>query len=83
MVLGVQYQLANVWQGRLVLGNKPGRLEKILDFVEQLCTAGEGARKTAATLAGLMNFAGGFVMGLKSTWKPANLGYIQHTWLEC
>ena len=63
MVLGVQYQLANVWQGRLVLGNKPGRLEKILDFVEQLCTAGEGARKTAATLAGLMNFAGGFVMG--------------------
>ena len=60
---GVQCQLANVWQVCLIVGNKPGRLDKILDLVEHLSTAGRGARKTAATLAGLMNFAGGFLMG--------------------
>ena len=37
--------------------------EKILELVEQVSVVGKGARKTAASLAGLMNFAGGFVMG--------------------
>ena len=25
VALGVQYQLADVWKGRLIVGNKPGR----------------------------------------------------------
>jgi hypothetical protein len=63
IALGVQYHLQELWSGQLTVSNKPGRVERILDLIEQLKTEGRRATKTAASLAGLMNFAGGFVLG--------------------
>ena len=63
IALGVQYHLLELWSGQLTVSNKPGRVERILDLIEQLKTEGRRATKTAASLAGLMNFAGGFVLG--------------------
>jgi len=63
IALGVQYHLQELWSGQLTVSNKPGRVERILDLIEQLKTEGRRATKAAASLAGLMNFAGGFVLG--------------------
>ena len=63
IALGVRYHLQELWSGQLTVGNKPGRLERILDLIKQLKTEGRKSTKTAASLAGLMNFAGGFVLG--------------------
>ena len=63
IALGVQYHLQGLWSGTLTVSNKPGRLERILDLIKQLKAEGSRSSKTAATLAGLMNFAGGFVLG--------------------
>ena len=63
IALGVQYNLQELWSGNLTVSNKPGRLERILDLIKQLKTEGRRSTKTAASLAGLMNFAGGFVLG--------------------
>ena len=63
IALGVQYHLQGLWSGNLTVSNKPGRLERILALIEQLKAEGRRSTKTAASLAGLMNFAGGFVLG--------------------
>ena len=63
IALGVQYNLQELWSGNLTVSNKTGRLERILDLITQLKTEGRRSTKTAASLAGLMNFAGGFVLG--------------------
>lgn len=60
--LGVQYDLREIWEGSFQVQNKPGRIEKILQLTEQFRDEGKD-KSLAATLAGLLNFAGGFVLG--------------------
>ena len=67
--LGVQYDLKNIWSGHIVVQNKPGRNERILGLVADLRERGPQMRATAATLGGLLNFCGGFVLG--HSLKPA------------
>lgn len=67
--LGVQYQLGSLWSGRIVVQNKPGRNDRILQLVSDLRERGPQMRATAASLGGLLNFCGGFVLG--HSLKPA------------
>ena len=63
VALGVQFNLENIRTGDLVVQNKPGRLERIVEMIT-LVKEGDGKSKSLiASLAGLMNFAGGFVLG--------------------
>lgn len=61
--MGVQYSLNNIWNGSLVLDNKPGRIKKILEVVEQFRTARSNTGAVVAALSGLLSFAGGFTLG--------------------
>ena len=63
VALGVQFNLENIRTGELVVQNKPGRIERIVEMIA-LVKEGDGKSKSLiASLAGLMNFAGGFVLG--------------------
>ena len=67
--LGVQYDLEGLWKGHLVVQNKPGRKERILQLVQELRDSTKLQRVASASLAGLLNFCGGFVLG--HSLKPA------------
>ena len=67
--LGVQYDLSELWLGKLVVQNKPGRRERIMQLVLDLQQSKGPFKSTAASLAGLLNFCGGFVLG--HSLKPA------------
>lgn len=69
VALGVQYSLDQIAQGRFVVQNKPGRLDKIRDMLNDLESGEAISKAQAAVLGGLLNFAGGFVMG--HSLKPA------------
>ena len=69
VALGVQYSLDKLWQGNLVLQNKPGRLERIVSLAKSLEDDPLPRKTDVACLSGLLNFAGGFVMG--HSFKPA------------
>ena len=63
VALGVQFNLEHIWTGDLLVQNKPGRIDRIAEMIA-LVKEGEGKSKAlVASLAGLMNFAGGFVLG--------------------
>ena len=63
VALGVQFDLEKIGTGDLVVQNKPGRIERIVEMIS-LVKEGDGKSKAlVASLAGLMNFAGGFVLG--------------------
>ena len=61
--LGVQYDLSGLWKGHVVVQNKPGLGDKILEVVETFREKSSAVKSTASVLAGLLNFAGGFTMG--------------------
>ena len=61
--LGVEYDLQNLWNGKLVVQNKAGRMDRMLTLVSDLRSQKSNFRGIAASLQGLLNFAGGFVMG--------------------
>eukprot|EP00435_Cladocopium_sp_Y103_P003804 s6056_g1.t1 len=63
IALGVQYNLELLWRGELVVKNKPGRLERILELIREVRNDHGKDKSVVASLAGLMNFAGGFVLG--------------------
>eukprot|EP00435_Cladocopium_sp_Y103_P001353 s5288_g1.t1 len=67
--LGIQYNLADLWEGRLTVQNKPGRRDRIKALTDELRKLESGARSAAASLAGILNFCGGFVLG--HALKPA------------
>ena len=69
VALGVQYSLDKLWHGSLVLQNKPGRLERIISLIKSLAGGHVTNKTDIACLSGLLNFAGGFVMG--HSFKPA------------
>lgn len=67
--LGVQYDLRKLWHGELTVQNKPGRKERIFQLVSELRQMKGQVKSVAASLAGLLNFCGGFVLG--HSLKPA------------
>ena len=69
VALGVQYNLGAIWKGELSLCNKAGRLQRIKSLAAELVELKVGLKASMASLAGLLNFAGGFVLG--HSFKPA------------
>ena len=63
--LGVSLDLSDVWVGSLTIANKPGRLEKIASVLRPIADGEEVTRADLASLHGLINFAGGYVMGFE------------------
>ena len=61
--LEVSLDLARVWDGQILVSNKPGRLAKIAELLKPI------AEGRVASLHGLINFGGGYVMGFEL--KPA------------
>ena len=76
--LGVQYDLEGIWQGQLVVQNKPGRLERILQLTKEFNDNKKGEGQIAATIGGLLNFSGGFVLG--HSLKPAT--QLSYRWMS-
>ena len=76
--LGVQYDLEGIWQGQLVVQNKPGRLERILQLTKEFNDNKKGEGQIAATIGGLLNFSGGFVLG--HSLKPAT--QLLYRWMS-
>ena len=54
--------LSGLAQGKFVLGNKPGRVDKIVAMVKSVQEAGRITRAQAAEIQGHLNFASGFYM---------------------
>jgi len=67
--LGIQYNLEKLWEGKLTVQNKPGRRDRVKSLTTELRKLGSGSRSAAASLAGILNFCGGFVLG--HALKPA------------
>ena len=76
--LGVQYDLEGIWDGQLVVQNKPGRLERILQLTKEFNDNKKGEGQIAATIGGLLNFSGGFVLG--HSLKPAT--QLLYRWMS-
>ncbi len=76
--LGVQYNLEGTWDGQLVIQNKPGRLERILQLTKEFNDNKKGEGQTAATIGGLLNFSGGSVLG--HSLKPAT--QLLYRWMS-
>ena len=60
--LGASLNLSGLAQGKFVLGNKPGRVDKIVAMVKSVQAAGKITRAQAAEIQGHLNFASGFYM---------------------
>ena len=67
--LGTQYDLEQLWEGKLTVPNKPGRCDRVQSLTTELRKLGGGSRSAAASLAGILNSCGGFVLG--HALKPA------------
>lgn len=63
--LGVSLNLDEIWSGTLTVENKAGRLEKIASLLRQIAEGGAVTRSDVASLHGLINFAGGLIMGFE------------------
>ncbi|CAE7375366.1 unnamed protein product [Symbiodinium sp. CCMP2456] len=63
--LGVSLNLDEIWSGALKVENKAGRLEKIASLLRQIAEGGAVTRSDVASLHGLINFAGGLIMGFE------------------
>ena len=76
--MGVQYNLEDIWKGQLTIQNKPGRFERILQLTKEFNESKKGEGQVAATIGGLLNFSGGFVLG--HSLKPAT--QLLYKWLS-
>ena len=71
-VLGVTYWLESFWDGSATVANRESRVERILGMLNSYKCRGAISASEAATMHGLLNFAGGFVIG---TWGSFLLGF--------
>ena len=62
-VLGMQLDLSCLDRGTIVLANKPGRIERIVELLNKCKARGFMSRHEAQVLLGLLNFAAGFYAG--------------------
>ena len=69
VALGVRFDFTLLSSGRLIVANKEGRLTRIVHLAERLESQEPCSTAVASTLHGLLNFAGGYVLG--HSLKPA------------
>ena len=62
VALGVQFTLEHIWTGDLLVQNRPGRIDRIAEMIALVKEAEGKSKALVASLARLMNFAGGFVL---------------------
>ena len=62
-LLGAQLDLSCLHLGRLMVANKPGRLEKMKALLLEIKSRGRISKAEAQTLQGLLNYASGFFLG--------------------
>ena len=62
-ILGMRVDLSDISAGQVTLANKPGRIDKICDFVSSIGASGAMTRHQAQVLLGLLNFACGYYHG--------------------
>ena len=62
-VLGMSLQLSSLEQGKVVLANKQGRIERIIERMQEIASKGEIRRHEAQVLQGLLQYASGFYSG--------------------
>ena len=62
-VLGVTYRLESFWDGSAIVANRESRVERILGMLKTYRSRGAISSSEAATMHGLLNYAGGFVIG--------------------
>ncbi|CAE7467862.1 unnamed protein product, partial [Symbiodinium necroappetens] len=76
-VLGMQIDLSRMADGSIVLSNKPGRVERIIDRLSSVASEGRLTGHEAQVLLGLLNFSSGFFAGraLKQSCKWLS-GYL-------
>ncbi|CAE7247552.1 unnamed protein product [Symbiodinium sp. CCMP2456] len=65
VTLGVSLGLGELWSGVLTVENKPGRLEKISQMLRTIASGKDVSRSEVASLHGLLNFAGGLILGFE------------------
>ena len=63
--LGVTLDLTSVWDGQIRVSNKPGRLAKLAEMLKPIIAGEPVTRSQLASLHGLINFAGGYVLGFE------------------
>ena len=61
--LGVSLDLSDIWIGSITVSNKPGRLEKISEMLRMIVQGHDISKAQVASLHGLINFAGGYILG--------------------
>ncbi|CAE7029847.1 unnamed protein product [Symbiodinium sp. CCMP2592] len=62
-VLGMQIDLSNLSKRSIVLSNKPGRIDRIVEKLESVAASGFLTIHQAQILLGLLNFSSGFFAG--------------------
>ena len=62
-VLGMRLDLGAFCCGEIVMANKPGRVERISELLNEVSTKNHCSRHEAQVLAGLLNYASGFYAG--------------------
>ena len=62
-VLGMSLQLSSLGQGKVVLANKQGRIERIIERMQEIAAKCEIRRHEAQVLQGLLQYASGFYSG--------------------
>ena len=62
-VLGMCLNLEDLSQGRVILSNKQGRIERIINRLQEISLKGEIRRQEAQVLQGLLQYASGFYAG--------------------
>ena len=63
--LGVSLDLTRIWEGQIQVANKPGRLGKIAELLKPIIAGEPVTKSQLASLHGLINFAGGYVLGFE------------------
>ena len=62
-VLGVSFNLESFWDNQTTVANRPSRVQRILEMLASYSNKGTVSISEAATMHGLLNYAGGFVVG--------------------
>ena len=55
--------LLSIWEGKITISNKVGRVDKVLDRLRATKSQGRLSRHEGQVLVGLLRFAGGFFGG--------------------
>ena len=77
-VLGLSVSVAELHQGTLVLSNKPGRLERLIELFSQVKADGAITKHMGQVLVGLLGFAAGSCTGMSLKHVCADLNRMIH-----